>query len=157
MISPHCSLAEATKSNTAIKNGLDNLPNETQLLNMRFLALKVFEPLRAWYGKPIDFNSFFRCVRLNTIIGGSKSSQHCANDGAAADLDVQRIGGKNRDIFDFIRSELVFDQLLWEYGNNEEPDWVHVSYKETGGNRRQVLQVYRDKDRRTKYKVFDLY
>jgi len=85
MISKNISHKEGVHSNTAIRRGIDNIPNEEQLSNMKLLAEKVFQPLREWVGKPIKINSFFRSPKLNTAIGGSSKSQHCK--GQAIDID----------------------------------------------------------------------
>jgi len=139
MISEHITLSEAIKSQTAIRKGIDNTPNSEQIAAMKLVAEKVFEPIRAHFGKPIGISSFFRSVKLNKAIGGAASSQHCK--GEAIDIDGDILGGvSNRMIFDYVRTNLTFDQLIWEYGTDLYPAWVHVSYK-AKGNRRQVLYV----------------
>lgn len=138
-ISKHISFAEATESATAIRLGIENIPNPKQLANIKLLAEKVFEPLRAFIGAPIRINSMFRNERLNKAIGGAKNSQHCALDGAALDLSVGN-GHTNKELFYYILAHLDFDQLIWEGGNDENPQWVHVSYKEKG-NRKQALRM----------------
>ena len=136
-ISEHISYREATFSITAIKNGIENTPNDDQLRNMQILAEAIFEPLRAGLGgKAIRISSFFRSAELNAILKGAKNSQHLANKGAAMDIDTDN----NREIFDYIRENLEFDQLIWEYGTDEEPDWVHVSYNK-GHNRKQIIKL----------------
>jgi len=141
-ISDHITHREATFSATAIRRKIDNTPNDDQLENMRKLAVNVFEPLRAGLGdRVIMVSSFFRSETLNHLIGGSTTSQHCANNGAAMDMDNDNYssGPTNYDIFCYIRDNLEFDQLIWEYGNNESPAWVHVSFNE-GHNRKQLLR-----------------
>jgi zinc D-Ala-D-Ala carboxypeptidase len=137
-ISEHISFKEATFSATAIRKGILNVPDEVQLKNMQILADKVFEPLRLGLGgKPIHISSFFRSWNLNILIGGSPSSQHLCNRGAAMDLD--NIDPSNTDIFNFINDNLEFDQLISEYPNEEGvPSWVHVSYNKDN-NRNEVL------------------
>jgi len=153
-ISVHCSYNEAIKSNTAIRRDIDNVPNHNQLANMIHVAEEVFEPVRKALGnKSIQINSFFRSVELNKAIGGSSTSQHCS--GEAMDLDGDNTGVDNKKIFDYIKDGLVFDQLIWEFGNKDKPAWVHVSRK-LNGNRRQSLQAYKENGR-TRYKEFDLY
>lgn len=135
-ISEHISYREATFSAIAIRKGLFNTPNDEQLLNMELLADAIFEPLRLGLGgNPININSFFRRAELNSLIGGSKNSQHLCNNGAAMDLDSDN----NKEIFDYIHDNLVFDQLIWEYGDNDNPAWVHVSYHKDN-NRQQSLR-----------------
>ena len=133
-ISKHISYSEATRSNTAIRNGINNTPNDAQLANMKLLADNCFEPIRQKYGKPIRVNSFFRCEALNKKVGGSKTSQHTALNGAAIDISV---GSKseNKKIFE-IAQELDFDQLINEY----DFSWVHISYK-SKRNRKQILII----------------
>ena len=112
-----------------------NLPGEVELANMALLANKVFEPLRAAVGFPINITSFYRSPAVNKAVRGSATSQHVT--GQAMDIKVP---GKNKLLFDTIRNTLQFDQLIWEFGNDLEPDWVHVSYK-SRDNRRQVLRA----------------
>ena len=150
-ISLHCSYKEGIKSATAIKYGLENTPNERQLANMKLVAEKCFEPVRAYFGKPIAITSFFRSHELNKRIGGSGSSQHC--EGKAMDIDADVFGGMtNKEIFDFILENLEFDQLIWEFGNSDCPAWVHVSYNE-GNNRKQVVRAIIENGR-TKYVAY---
>lgn len=136
-ISNNVSYQEAIKSNTAIKNGIDNRPNEEQLSEMKLIANKIFQPIREHFGVSIAISSFFRSVELNKKIGGSSRSQHCK--GQAMDLDADVYGQiTNAQIFNFIKDNLVFDQLIWEFGTDENPNWVHVSYKITE-NRNKIL------------------
>lgn len=137
-ISEHITYKEATASNKAKQLGISNTPNEKELRAMKLLADKVFEPLRKWYGKPIQITSFFRSAKINKAIGGSATSQHSL--GQAVDIDTV---SDNRKLFDYIKDNLPFDQLIWEYGNDSAPDWVHVSYSETR-NRKQVLRAVRN-------------
>lgn len=136
-ISKHITFKEATQSPTADKLGIKNIPTDTELKAMRLVADKCFEPLRVWYGKPIRVNSFFRNSDLNRAVKGSATSQHVK--GEAIDIDA---GSKaeNKKLFDWIKSNLEFDQLLWEYGNSIGPDWVHVSYS-AKKNRKQILII----------------
>ena len=138
-ISKHITYQEATSSNTAIKRKIQNIPNAIQLANMKLLAEKVFEPLREKIANPIKISSFFRSVALNKAIGGSSTSQHTATNGAAMDLQAIK-GATNRDIFDYIKDNLTFDQLIYEFGDSQNPAWVHVSYKKEG-NRNQILRA----------------
>lgn len=151
-ISDHITYAEATKSQTAIRKGLDNKPDAGQLADMKYIANKVFEPLREAMGnKSIAINSFFRSAEVNRSIGGSSSSQHCK--GQAMDIDGDVYGGvKNSDIFNYIKDNLQFDQLIWEFDNNGEPSWVHVSLNPAGQNRKQCLEAYKDNNGITTYR-----
>ena len=146
-ISKWCSFGEATISPTAIRLGIDNIPNEQQLAAMRYVATEIFDKVREKFG-PMSPTSFFRSPELNKAIGGSSTtSQHMK--GEAIDMVKH---GKNKEIFDFIRNNLVFDQIVWEYGNELAPDWVHCS-RIPQGNRHQVLQCLPG----PVYKIFDLY
>ncbi len=142
-ISQHISYAEATKSSTAIRHGLDNSPNEDTLKRMNIVAVKVFEPMRkALGGHAIYISSFFRAPLVNEKAGGSDTSDHIEGCAIDADADVYKIPGlTNLDIFNFIRDNLEFDQLIWEYDNPDgTPAWVHMSYRE-GNNRLQVKKA----------------
>ena len=133
MISKHISLKEATHSNKAIALGIDNTPNATQLEAMKLVAEKCFEPLREWYGKPINVNSFFRNKATNTAVKGSKTSDHM--NGSSIDIDTKDIS-ENKKLFEWAKANLEFDQLIWENGG----EWIHVSYR-ANGNRKQVLNL----------------
>ena len=136
-ISNHISYKESIKSNTAIRKGIDNIPGQYELTNMQIIAEKIFEPLRNWVGGPIAINSFYRSKELNSIIGGSSKSQHC--EGRAIDLDDTYGYKTNAEMFNYIKDNLNFDQLIWEFGNKENPDWVHVSYVSEEQNRNRCL------------------
>ena len=150
MISKHVSYKEGIRSNTATRLDIINEPNEEQLKNMKLLAEKVFEPLREEVGGPIKVNSFFRCPELNKAIGGSKTSQHC--HGQAIDIDDTFGYKSNAEMYYFIKSELDFDQMIWEFGTDKNPDWVHVSYVSPEKNRNRCLKAYKENGR-TKYAV----
>jgi len=148
MISEHISEKEAVKSITALRLGIDNTPDADSLNNMKIIAEKVFEPLRKWVGGPIKINSFFRSSALNQAIGGSSRSQHC--QGRALDVDDIYGHKTNKEMFDWIKENLDFDQLIYEFGSSDNPDWVHVSYVSEDKNRNRVLKAVRD-DGKTKY------
>ena len=150
MISKHISYKEGVHSITAIRKGIDNEPNEEQLANMKLVAEKVFEPLRVFINGPIKVNSFFRSPDLNKAIGGSTKSQHCK--GQAIDIDDTYGKATNAEMYWWIKENLDFDQMIWEFGNNDNPDWVHVSYVSPDKNRNRCLKAYRD-DGKTKYMV----
>ena len=150
MISNHISYKEGVYSNTALRRDIDNIPNEKQLTNMKLLAEKVFEPLRSYVNGPIKINSFFRSVDLNKAIGGSSKSQHCK--GQAIDLDDTFKRSTNAEMYEFIKEHLDFDQLIWEFGDDNNPNWVHVSYVSAKENRNRCLKAYKE-NKKTKYKV----
>lgn len=147
-LSKNFTLQEMVHSYTAVKKGLLNEPNEAQIENLRILCENVLQPLRDALG-PIYISSGFRSVELNTAIGGSSSSQHCALKGAASDIDV---GKRNAEVFNYIKDHLVWDQMIWEFGDDENPSWVHVSYNE-GHNRKQILKAIKQGGK-TKYIQF---
>lgn len=143
-ISAHLSLKEAVRSNTAARMGIDNNPTPSHLANLRIIAEKVFEPIRAHFGKPITVSSGYRSKALNDVTpGSSKTSQHCTGEALDLDQDGTTTGVTNRMVFEFIKNNLEFDQLVWEYGTDQNPDWVHVSYRATGKQRKQILRCTR--------------
>ncbi len=150
MISKHITYAEAIHSNTAKRKNIDNTPNETQVEAMKLLAEKVFEPLREWVGGPIKVNSFFRSEALNEAIGGSATSQHCK--GQAIDIDDVYGRKSNAEMYNWIKDNLDFDQMIWEFGTDMQPNWVHVSYVSEDKNRTKCLKAYIEHGK-TKYKV----
>jgi zinc D-Ala-D-Ala carboxypeptidase len=132
-LSKYFSLSEFTKSQQAKRLGISNEPTAEHQKNMEELCVNVLDKVREKYG-PIFISSGYRSEAVNKKIGGSKTSQHCL--GEAADIDMD---GLNDDIFLFIKNNLDFDQLIWEFGDSKCPDWVHVSYTNARKNRRQVL------------------
>jgi len=136
-ISKHLTLEELTYSATAIKLGIVNVPNQLQTENLKTLALKVFEPVREHFGVPIHISSGYRIMNLNQALNGSITSQHCR--GEAIDIDMKGDKVSNAQIFHWIKDNLKYDQLIWEFGDKKNPDWVHVSY--TKENRQQTLRA----------------
>ena len=133
-ISKHISYKEATHSDHANKYNIANKPKAQDIENMETLAKEVFEPLREWVKAPIKVNSMFRSFDLNTGIGGSATSSHMTGNA----IDITSMGGKtNLEMFHYIKDNLDFDQLIWEYG--VEPRWLHVSFVNKKKNRNQVL------------------
>ena len=126
MISKHISYKESVRSSTATRLDIDNTPSDYHISNMQVIAENIFEPLRKWVGGPIRINSFFRSVNLNKAIGGSSKSQHC--EGRAIDIDDTFGHKTNAEVYNYIKENLDFDQMIWEFGDDENPDWVHVSY-----------------------------
>ena len=151
-LSENLTLRECTKSTTASRLGINNTPDEWETENLRQLARYVFQPLREGLGVPIYVSSGYRSLDLNTAIGGSSRSQHI--QGRALDLDADVYGGTtNGDIFRYILNCIEFDQLIWEFGDEDNPDWVHVSYVHDGDNRGRVLKAVRDDKGQVVYKV----
>tara|TARA_A200000159_G_scaffold149184_1_gene157521 strand:+ start:7 stop:474 length:468 start_codon:yes stop_codon:yes gene_type:complete len=149
-ISKHISGREAIESYTAKRKGIENIPDEYQLTNMVVVAENVFEPLREWVDGPIKINSFFRSPELNKAIGGSGKSQHC--EGRAIDIDDVYGHKSNAEMYNYIKNNLDFDQLIWEFGTDDNPDWVHVSYVSVDGNRRRCLKAEKVNNKTT-YKI----
>jgi len=150
MISKHISDKESVYSRTALRRGIDNTPTEEHKINMIELAENIFEPLRMYVGGPIKINSFYRSPELNKAIGGSSKSQHC--HGQAMDIDDTFGRMTNAEMFHFIRDNLDYDQMIWEFGDDDNPDWVHVSYVSPEQNRQRCLLAYKDNGK-TKYSV----
>src|SRR6056300_233431 len=146
-ISEHISIKEALRSNTAKRLHIDNTPDEYTIETMKITAEHIFEPLRNKFNEPIYISSFYRSPELNKAIGGSAKSQHCK--GEAIDIDDVYSKATNADFFNYIKDRLEFDQLIWEFGDNESPDWVHVSYN-LGRNRMRILKAIKENGR-TKY------
>ena len=149
-LSKHVSYKEGVHSITALRLGLKNDPTDAHLENMKLICEKVFEPLRMHVGGPIKINSFYRGPELNKAIGGSAKSQHC--HGQAMDIDDTYGHASNAAMFDWIKANLDFDQMIWEFGNDQNPDWVHVSYVSPEANRKRCLKAYRESGK-TKYMV----
>jgi len=138
-LSKNLALAEVMRSETAKRKGISNMPTPEHIENFKLLAENVFQPIRDHFGVPIILSSGYRSKALNTAVGGALSSQHCT--GEAIDIDMDGTTVKNADIFNFIKDNLNFDQLIWEFGTDSNPDWVHVSYESTGKQRKQILKA----------------
>ena len=136
-ISKHLSLAEVTRSETAKRKGVSNMPTPEHLENFKLLAEKVFEPIREHFGVPIHISSGYRSKELNKAIGGSSSSEHCEGRAIDIDMDGSASGVTNKQIFNFIKENLDFNQLINEF----DYSWVHVSYNPNGKQRKQVLNA----------------
>jgi zinc D-Ala-D-Ala carboxypeptidase len=147
-LSKNLVLAEVMRSETAKRKGISNIPTPEHIENFKLLAEKVFQPIRDHFGAPIRISSGYRSAALNKAIGGAgktvngvyiPSSQHCT--GEAIDIDMDGTAITNAAIFNFIKDNLEFDQLIWEFGTDTNPDWVHVSYESTGKQRKQILKA----------------
>lgn len=138
-LSENLSLAEVMRSETAKRKGVSNMPTPEHIENFKKLAENIFQPIRKYFGKPIHISSGYRSAALNKAIGGASSSQHCT--GEAIDIDMDGTTITNAEIFNYIKNNLSFDQLIWEFGTDKNPDWVHVSYESTGKQRKQVLKA----------------
>ena len=150
-LTENLSLAEVTKSATAIRKGITNTPSATHLIALKEVSKNIFQPCREHFGKPLAVTSGYRSEALNEAINGSKNSQH--SKGEALDLDADVFGGfSNAELFNYIKDHLDFDQLIWEFGNNNNPAWVHCSYK-TRGNRNEVLIAIKTNNQTTYRKL----
>ena len=147
-ISKHISYHEGTYSQTGVRRNLDNTPNENQLKCMKEVSENLFEPLRKWVGGPIKINSFFRGEPVNTAIGGSRKSQHMK--GQAIDIDDTFGHRTNAEMYHYIKDNLDFDQLIWEFGTDENPNWLHISWVSHRPNRKK-LTIAKKVDGKTKY------
>ena len=147
-ISKHISYKEGTYSQTALRRGLDNTPNEEQLKCMKEIVENLFEPLREWVGGPIKINSFFRGEPVNTAIGGSTRSQHMK--GQAIDIDDTFGHKTNAEMYHYIKDNLDFDQMIWEFGDDKNPNWVHISWVSHRPNRKK-LTIAKRIDGKTRY------
>lgn len=138
IISKYVTYEEATVSQTAIRKKISNKPSLEQLANMESVAENIFDKAREHFKKPIRVSSFFRSKELNEAVGGSKTSQHVKGQA----IDMQATAGfTNAQIFHYIKDNLDFDQLIWEYGNDKNPAWVHASFVANGKNRKQILYI----------------
>lgn len=133
-------LQELIKSQTALRKGINNKPASPDIVvNLQTLCEKVLQPVREHFGKPVTVNSGYRCPKLNKAIGSSSKSQH--TKGLAADIEIP--GVSNKELAEYIESNLPFDQLILEFYNGVDPNsgWVHVSYVDDDKNRKQTLTI----------------
>lgn len=143
-LSANLSLAEVIKSSTAKRLGIDNTPTPEHLANLKLVAQNIFQPIREHFQKPINVSSGYRSKALNDATpGSSATSQHCSGEALDLDQDSMNTGITNKMVFDYIKNNLNFDQLIWEFGTDTNPDWVHVSYESTGRQRKQILKAVR--------------
>jgi hypothetical protein len=138
-LTAHFDLSEFTRSESAKREGLDNTPTPEHLENIKILCEKVLEPIRLRFGS-INISSGYRGKLLNHFIGGAVNSDHCVGRAADIDMDDVGTGVTNTEIFNYIKDNLDYDQLIWEFGNKEKPDWVHVGYR-LNENRKQTLRA----------------
>jgi hypothetical protein len=142
-LSAHLDLSEVIRSESAKRNGISNMPIALHIENFKLLAEKVFEPVRLHFGCPIHISSGYRSIELNKCIGGSLTSQHCSGEAIDIDMDGSPSGVTNKMVFDYIKDNLVWDQMIWEFGDSKNADWIHVSYESTGKQRKQLLRAVR--------------
>ena len=143
-LSKYFTLAELTPSGTAKRLGIKNDPTPAHLECLKGLSVNVLDKVREHFGKPIWVSSGYRSKALNEVTpGSSATSQHCSGEAADLDQDGRGTGVTNKMVFDYIKDHLTFDQLIYEYGTDANPDWVHVSWESTGKQRKQVLRCTR--------------
>ena len=136
-ISKYITYQEAITSQTATRKGIDNTPKEKELIAMQLVGIRVFDVVREHFKTPLRVSSFYRSQELNKAVGGSINSQHIKGQA----IDIQGTGNiTNKMIFDYIKENLDFTQLIWEYGNDENPSWVHVSY-DKDNLKKQILRI----------------
>ena len=136
-ISKYITYQEATTSQTAVRKGIKNEPGDNELLAMQLLGIRVFDVIREHFKTPLRVSSFYRSPILNKAVGGSPTSQHVKGQA----IDIQGTGKvTNKMIFDFIKENLDFTQLIWEYGTDKNPAWVHVSY-DKDNLKKQILKI----------------
>lgn len=151
-LSKYVSLSEVVHSDNAKRLKIDNNPTAEHLENLKTISVEVFDKVREFVSGPLFISSGYRSEALNKATpGASKTSDH--STGCALDLDCDRFGGKkNSEIFNYIKDNLEFKQLIWEFGNSVEPDWVHVSYKK-GANKKQILRAVK-RNGKTIYEIW---
>jgi len=144
-LSEHFTLAELTPSSTAKRLGIKNDPTPEHLECLKLLAINVLDKVREHFDKPIWVSSGYRSKALNDATpGSSPTSQHCLGEAADLDQDGRGTGVSNKMVFDYIKDHLEFDQLIWEFGTDANPDWVHVSFSKKR-KRKQALKAVRVK------------
>jgi len=140
-LSENLDLGELTRSEAAKRNRISNMPTAEHIENMKKLATNIFQPIRENFGVPIFISSGYRSKALNSKIGGSSTSQHSTGEAIDIDMDGSSSGVTNKQVFDYIKDNLDFDQLIWEFGTDKNPDWIHVSYEANGNQRGQILKA----------------
>lgn len=141
-LSENFTLSELTKSETALRKGLDNEPTQDVIAALQTLAINVLQPIREHYGRSVKVNSGYRSPEVNASVGGSKTSDHCK--GQAADIEI--VGVANADLAKYIEDKLQFTQLILEFYTQGVPDsgWVHVSYDPNNLKKQVMTAVRRD-------------
>lgn len=153
-LSEHLTLDEVIISDTAKRANISNQPTAEHLANLKLLATNIFEKIRTHFGVPIYVSSGYRSEALNKAVGGSLTSQHCKGEALDLDQDGKNNGVSNAQVFSYIKDNLNFDQLIWEFGNSSNPDWVHVSFSASGKQRKQILKAVRNANGGTEYKPY---
>ena len=147
-LSRNFTLQELIKSDTAIRQGIDNNPNADQIEKLKFLCENILQPVRDHFGR-VKVTSGYRSSDLCVAIGSSVNSQHAKAEAA----DFECIGVDNAELADWINQNLPYDQLILEYYKTGEPNsgWIHCSYKSPTDNRKQTLRAFRNDQGKTQY------
>jgi zinc D-Ala-D-Ala carboxypeptidase len=153
-LSKNLSLHEVTKSDTAMRKGIDNTPSEEHLENLKYLAKKVFQPIREHFGVPIYISSGYRSPELNKAVGGSSRSFHSHGMALDLDQDGRNKGVSNSDVFYFIKDNLPFTELIWEFGDENNPNWVHVAIA-SGREDEKNIKIAQKVNNQTIYSKWD--
>ncbi len=153
-LSKNLSLNEVTKSNTAERRGIDNSPTEAHIKNLKYVAEEVFQPIRDNFGVPIYISSGYRSPALNEAIGGSPRSFHSHGMALDLDQDGRNRGVSNCDVFYFIKDNLQFTELIWEFGDEYEPNWVHVAIA-PGREDEKKIKIAEKINGKTQYRIWD--
>ena len=147
-------LSEVIKSDTAVRRGIDNNPTELHISNLTYIAEKIFQPIREHFGCPIFVSSGYRSKALNEAIGGSQRSFHSHGMALDLDMDGKAQNVSNTDIFNFIKDNLEYTELIWEFGTEDKPDWIHVAIAKGRETERNAKIAYRIEGK-SKYKKWD--
>lgn len=153
-LSKNLSLNEVVKSNTALRRGIDNTPTEEHLKNLKYVAEKVFQPIREHFGVPIYISSGYRSQELNEAIGGSPRSFHSHGMALDLDQDGRNKGVSNADVFYYIKDNLQFTELIWEFGDETNPNWVHVAIA-PGREDEKKIKIAERVNNKTTYSIWN--
>jgi len=153
-LSKNLSLSEVTYSQTAIRKDIDNSPTDTHIENLKYVAEKVFQPIREHFGVPIYISSGYRSKALNEAIGGSQTSFHSHGMALDLDQDGRNKGVSNADVFYYIKDNLQFTELIWEFGTEDNPNWVHVAIA-PGRENEKNIKIAQKVNNRTTYSKWD--
>ena len=153
-LSKNLSLSEVIKSNTALRRGIDNTPTESHIKNLKYVAEKVFQPIRDHFDAPIYISSGYRSQALNEAIGGSTRSFHSHGMALDLDQDDRNRGVSNADVFFYIKECLPFTELIWEFGDENNPNWVHVAIAK-GREDEKKIKIAEKVNGKTQYKIWD--
>jgi len=153
-LSKNLSLSEVIYSQTALRRDIDNTPTEEHIKNLRYIAEQIFQPIREHFGVPIYISSGYRSKALNEAIGGSPTSFHSHGMALDLDQDGRNKGVSNADVFYYIKNNLSFTELIWEFGNEVNPNWVHVAIAK-GREDEKKIKIAEKVSGKTQYKIWD--